>query len=557
MLDDTQNGKTSNFNLERGVHTLVKNVTSKQKKEAIEALFSSSEETVQGDGYKFLFWTHDKGLYSGFSRVDKESKGKTVSKYYGFILDLVNRTFSMEGVSGKHLVNNSSNLKEVFAYGKPFEGDSLNSSMEVFKVAGNFLGCMEQGESANFGRGVLRLIQSFPSLEIIVKEYFPGNLLAELNGYAGTYATSHYLSPINRYFRKNNITSIRKMLHRKIIYTTWKKSTNPLAFLDSLVGGYSNQDTLSNNMEYLANYLETANNVFNSVDTERGYHDALMWYQMFSYELLKEYTGYYAARGSILYCLNFVKERKGNNGVKNLLRYSYASLYHQQAFDQTFYAFRELRDYYQLVSDLTNVPLYPRYLKTTHDVASRNLKVLKSDANNVKVAANWSKHHASLDAKIGDYLIYQALTPKEIVDEGNNNSNCVGGYVHSVAEGTSSILFLREVKDLSKSWVTLEVQHGTLVQAYATFDAHLDDKAQNLLSTWCKSRGLSYSEDLGGASTLDWGTRKVSSKVLPLEKLDKVHDKEALTGISDKLVEHKIEVESVSRTINQGVKSFS
>lgn len=536
---------------------MIKNVTSEQKKAAIEALFKESDETVQGEGFKFLFWTHDKGLYSGFSRVDKESKGKTVSKYYGFILDLVNRTFSMEGVSGKCLVNNASNLKEVFAYGRPFEGDNLNSNMEVFRVAGKLLGGMEQGESANFGRGILRLIKKYPSLEIIVKEYFPGNVLHEMNIQSGMYSLNNYLHAINRYFRKNNITSIRKMLHRKIIYTTWKKSTNPLAFLDSLIDGYSNQDTLSKNMADMANYLETANNVFNSVDTERGYHDALMWYQGFSSELLQEYTGYYATQGPILDCLRFVKERKGSNGVKNLLRYSYASLYHQQAFDQAYYAFRELRDYYQLVSDLTNVPLYPRYLKTTHDVASRNLRVLKSDTNNVKVAANWSKHHAALDAKIGDYLIYQALTPKEIVDEGNNNSNCVGGYVHSVAEGTSSILFLREAKDSDKSWVTLEVQHGTLVQAYATFDEHLDDKACNLLSTWCKSRGLSYSGDLGGANTSDWDTRKVPSKVLPLDELDKVHDKEALTGISEKLAEHKIEVESVSKTMNQGVKSFS
>lgn len=536
---------------------MIKNVTSKQKKAAIEALFKESDETVQGEGYKFLFWTHDKGLYSGFSRVDKESKGKIVSKYYGFILDLVNRTFSMEGVSGKYLVNNSSNLKEVFAYGKPFKGDNLSSSMEVFKTAGKLLGGMGQGESENFGRGILRLIKQYPCLEIIVKEYFPGSVLHERNGSTSTYATSQYLYSINRYFSKNNITSIRKMLHRKILYSTWKKSPRPLSFLDSLVYEYDSPEDFSNNMEDMANYLETANNVFNSVDTERGYHDALMWYQGFSAELLQEYTGYYMARGPILDCLNFVKERKGSNGVKNLLRYSYASLYHQQAFDQPCYAFRELRDYYQLVSDLTNVPLYPRYLKTTHDVASRNLKVLTSDTNNVKVAANWSKHHAALDAKIGDYLIYQALTPKEIVDEGNNNSNCVGGYVRSVAEGTSSILFLREVKDLDKSWVTLEVQHGTLVQAYATFDEHLDDKAQNLLSTWCNSRGLSYSETLGGANTSDWDTRKVSSKVLPLEKLDKVHDKEALTGISEKLAEHKIEVESVSKTMNQGVKSFS
>lgn len=545
-------------NLEREVHTLIKNVTSKQKKAAIESLFSSSKETVQGEGYKFLFWTHDKGLYSGFSRVDKESKGKTVSKYYGFILDLVNRDFSMEGVSGKYLVNNSSNLKEVFAYGKPFEGDNLSSSMEVFKVAGNFLGCMEQGESANFGRGILRLIKSFPSLEIIVKEYFPGNLLEELNNrYIGNYTNSSYLYSISQYFAKNNITSIRKMLHRKIVYTTWKKSPRPLSFLDSMISGHSNWGTRSKDLEDMANYLETANNIFNSVDTERGYHDALMWYQGFSEELLDEYTNYFRVQGPIFDCLNFVKKRKGSNGVKNLFRYSYASLYHQQAFDDAQYAFSELRDYYQLVSDLTNVPLYPRYLKTTHDVASRNLKVLNSDTNNVKVAANWSKHHVTLDAKIGDYLIYQALTPKEIVDEGNNNSNCVGGYVRSVAEGTSSILFLREAKDLDKSWVTLEVQHGTLVQAYATFDAHLDDKAQNLLSTWCKSRGLSYLKSLGGASTLDWDTRRVSSRVLPLEELDKVHDKETLTGISDKLAEHEIKVESVSKIMNQGVKSFS
>lgn len=61
-------------------------VTSKQKKEAIEALFNSSKDTVVGDTFKFLLWTHNKGLYSGFSKV--ASRHNRV-KYYGFVIDLV------------------------------------------------------------------------------------------------------------------------------------------------------------------------------------------------------------------------------------------------------------------------------------------------------------------------------------------------------------------------------------------------------------------------------------------------------------------------------------
>ena len=532
------------------------NVTSKEKKEAIEALFSASNDTVVGDNFKFLLWTHEKGLYSGFSKVQKVVKGKKQDKYYGFVIDLSHREFFMEGVSGKHLANTGTNLKEVFANGEPFSDKYLpdpSSSMEVFKSSGYLLGDMECNERPNFGRGIYRLINDYPVLELIIKEYYPKTMHIE------SYFNNS-LNQIQHFFKSNKVTSVRKVLHRKIIYTTWRESESPVNFMNMLLGGnYShkaNNQEVEKYLEKLAKTLEVAKAVIYGVDEERGYHDAPMWYQEVSTELIRETTGRYYNK-PIMNCVDYVISKKGKSGIKNLFKYSYASLYHQQAFDYSQGAFSELKDYYLVTRDLTNVPLYPRYLKVAHDVASRNVKLLKNDVDNLKVARVWKKYHNNLDAKIGNYVIYQALTPKEIVEEGTNNSNCVGGYVRSVANGESIILFMRNKDTPSKSWVTLEVRSNHLVQAYATFDRPLDDKAQDLLSSWCKARGILLALDLGGASTLDWDKRRVSSRVMPLDDQVKYHDKDVMKKLEDSMTQEKVVIEDVSRSVSKKVNSFN
>ena len=46
--------------------------------------------------------------------------------------------------------------------------------------------------------------------------------------------------------------------------------------------------------------------------------------------------------------------------------------------------------------------------------------------------------------------------------EGKQNENCVGGYYDRIVEGNSIVLFLRESKNISNSYCTVELQPKTL-----------------------------------------------------------------------------------------------
>lgn len=104
------------------------------------------------------------------------------------------------------------------------------------------------------------------------------------------------------------------------------------------------------------------------------------------------------------------------------------------------------------------------------------------------------------------YSMVLAASPKEIVTEGSQQSNCVGGYVNSVAKGEDIILFLRKSDDINKSWVTVELQNRndklSIVQTYATYNNSLDQEQKIALATWAKYAQVELGNNVFGLSSL-------------------------------------------------------
>ena len=68
---------------------------------------------------------------------------------------------------------------------------------------------------------------------------------------------------------------------------------------------------------------------------------------------------------------------------------------------------------------------------------------------------------------------YAIILPNKLVDlinEGNNLSHCVGGYVQRHASGDTTILFLRKKSDINSSWVTIETNRNRIVQMHGKFN---------------------------------------------------------------------------------------
>jgi len=141
-------------------------VTINDKKRAIDNFLGES------DGYSLKFWSKERGLFSGFARYKQKSwDGKTSNIYYGFVIDLINRDFFVEGVSGKRLKANATTLNKLFNYGKAFSGYFDDINIKMFYNMGLAYGAYSM-EDRNIGRGIMRGIAKHPTFEKIFKELY-------------------------------------------------------------------------------------------------------------------------------------------------------------------------------------------------------------------------------------------------------------------------------------------------------------------------------------------------------------------------------------------------
>lgn len=88
---------------------------------------------------------------------------------------------------------------------------------------------------------------------------------------------------------------------------------------------------------------------------------------------------------------------------------------------------------------------------------------------------------------------YEIIAPKEMADlfsEGHNMHNCVATYINSVIYGRCKIYFLRRKKDPDKSFGTIEVRRGCLIQAKGVCNRYLDIDSQVFVRKWCKYKNL-------------------------------------------------------------------
>lgn len=117
--------------------------------------------------------------------------------------------------------------------------------------------------------------------------------------------------------------------------------------------------------------------------------------------------------------------------------------------------------------------LMPRDLYTEHDEAAaivqrmREAEDAKKRAKQNKAARNREK---ALNRKYGfeteHYLIRAPHNAAEIIAEGKKLQHCVGGYANRHAEGTATILFLRDKAHPHTPLCTIEVNGNRLVQIH-------------------------------------------------------------------------------------------
>lgn len=81
------------------------------------------------------------------------------------------------------------------------------------------------------------------------------------------------------------------------------------------------------------------------------------------------------------------------------------------------------------------------------------------------------------------------MVPKKINDlirEGKDMHNCVGGYISRVASGKTDVVYIRKVAEINKSLGTMEICDGRIKQARGKYNQDLPKEVQDFVDKFRK-----------------------------------------------------------------------
>ena len=166
-------------------------------------------------------------------------------------------------------------------------------------------------------------------------------------------------------------------------------------------------------------------------------------------------------------------------------------------FDTKYY-----RDYldmcHQLGYDLNNTfVLFPRDLHQAHDLCVDAIN-RRNERKAKREARKQAKNYESLRQKYVEQYSYDKgnlsiIVPEDteaISKEGQALRHCVGSYVSRVANGETIILFVRRKKSLGKSYYTMEVQNGEIVQCRGFKNDDCNAEVKRFIKSFAKDTHL-------------------------------------------------------------------
>lgn len=331
------------------------------------------------------------------------------------------------------------NLKEVNFSARnvdsifPFDGNgrvevfnklSTKANTGLYENAFKFLGKMGREQSQMYGRFFHRLITSYSYYELLYKAKIPVTRSMSIANPQGT-------SP-------REILGLTK--------TQWKMYTKYKVPLNAL-SDRKNEEADKRAINYLA-YIKTLEDEY-GLDKVDEFCD-----NEFSY-LYQEYNYRSALKVAKRY----------NLPEKIFIRYIYFECDVSQGITPRT-AISEYADYIRMTIEMgyERFDRYPKYLRTAHDIASRNYTI-KLDEIELKQWDDQLENNSKFKFTVGDFKVFPPEKPEDLVREGNVLGHCVGSYVNKVRKGISTILFLRESEDIEAPLVTIEVRKDKIVQA--------------------------------------------------------------------------------------------
>jgi hypothetical protein len=153
---------------------------------------------------------------------------------------------------------------------------------------------------------------------------------------------------------------------------------------------------------------------------------------------------------------------------------------------------RLLKDYARMMNTMQDKYVkYPRNLHTTHDIVIKNFNNAKKEYNK-ELFQGALKEQYKYEWRHKEHIILVPDSTEAVQNEGCSLRHCVGGYINSIIERRTNILFLRSIGAWDESLVTLEVRDDKLVEARGFANRYPSKSEKDLLKKWCKNKNIEY-----------------------------------------------------------------
>lgn len=140
-----------------------------------------------------------------------------------------------------------------------------------------------------------------------------------------------------------------------------------------------------------------------------------------------------------------------------------------------------IRDCVKLNADMkSKATLWPKNLIQIHNNQKVELKALETVKEDIKYQKLRKKIEERYSFKAMGFMIVVPDRVADLIREGTEMHNCVGGYIDRVANGDTCVVYIRKADALNESFGTMEIDKAgrRIIQARGKFNKDLPPEAQ-------------------------------------------------------------------------------
>lgn len=146
-----------------------------------------------------------------------------------------------------------------------------------------------------------------------------------------------------------------------------------------------------------------------------------------------------------------------------------------------------LRDCEILEMDFTEkATLFPKNLEKLHVKLQKQIKRKKDEEAERKWIERRKKLEDKYEYKADGYAIVIPPKINDLIREGKDMHNCVGGYIERVAKGKTDVVYIRDTAEIDKSLGTMEIKDGHIIQARGKYNRDLPKEVQDFVEKFRK-----------------------------------------------------------------------